>query len=114
MIAPAVIASPPYALTPSRFECESRPLRELPPAFLCAIYLPRTDASADDAVDLQLGVSLTMTLMLLVVLAASHLEDLDLVAAPMRKHCRVDRCSGQRRLAQPDAVTVADHQNLVE
>jgi hypothetical protein len=37
---PAVIASPPYALTPSRFECESRPLRELPPAFLCAICLP--------------------------------------------------------------------------
>src|SRR6476646_9909250 len=81
MIAQAVIASPPYALTPSRFECESRPLRELPPAFLCAICLPRTYASADDAVDLQLGISLTMPLMLLVMLAAPHLEDRHLVAA---------------------------------
>src|SRR4249920_2263600 len=108
MIAPAVIASPPYALTPSRFECESRPLRELPPAFLCAICLPRTNASADDAVDLQLGISLTMPLMLLVMFAAPHLEDLHLVAAPVREHRRVDRRAGKRRLTLPDDVTVAD------
>jgi hypothetical protein len=30
-------SSPPYFFTPSRLPAESRPLRELPPAFLCAM-----------------------------------------------------------------------------
>jgi hypothetical protein len=37
MMPPARMTSPPYTLTPSRLGCESRPLRELPPAFLCAL-----------------------------------------------------------------------------
>src|ERR1700752_870313 len=37
MIAPAVTASPPNAFTPSRFEVESRPFRDEPPPFLCAM-----------------------------------------------------------------------------
>src|SRR5687768_10416355 len=37
MIAPAVTASPPNALTPSRLEVESRPFRDEPPPFLCAM-----------------------------------------------------------------------------
>ena len=40
MIEPAGTSSPPYVLTPSRFAWESRPLRELPPAFLCAMPYP--------------------------------------------------------------------------
>src|SRR3990172_3175737 len=34
---PAITASPPKRLTPRRRPALSRPLRELPPAFLCAI-----------------------------------------------------------------------------
>src|ERR687894_1441068 len=37
MILPARAAWPPNNLTPSRLLSLSRPLRELPPAFLCAI-----------------------------------------------------------------------------
>src|SRR3970282_1213617 len=37
MIAPADTASPPNAFTPSRFDVESRPFRDEPPPFLCAM-----------------------------------------------------------------------------
>src|SRR3990170_6819034 len=37
MMFPARTASLPNFLTPRRLDCESRPLREEPPAFLCAI-----------------------------------------------------------------------------
>ena len=39
MMLPASTCSPPKTLTPSRLEWESRPLRVLPPAFLCAMCL---------------------------------------------------------------------------
>src|SRR5690606_18941541 len=48
MMLPAMTASPPNFFTPRRLECESRPLRDEPPAFLCAICLTplrREDAS---------------------------------------------------------------------
>ena len=38
-VAPATTASPPYFFTPSRRPALSRPLRDEPPAFLCAISL---------------------------------------------------------------------------
>src|ERR1700694_4357206 len=37
MMLPPRTCSPPKRFTPSRWEFESRPLRELPPPFLCAI-----------------------------------------------------------------------------
>src|SRR5688500_16586765 len=37
MMLPARTASLPNFFTPRRLDCESRPLREEPPAFLCAI-----------------------------------------------------------------------------
>src|SRR5918912_125000 len=37
MIDPAETVSPPNTFTPSRFEVESRPFREEPPPFLCAM-----------------------------------------------------------------------------
>src|SRR5258708_8665212 len=37
MMLPGMTISPPYFLTPSRRPALSRPLREEPPAFLCAI-----------------------------------------------------------------------------
>src|SRR3954447_13496096 len=37
MILPGTTTSPPYCFSPRRRPAESRPLREDPPAFLCAI-----------------------------------------------------------------------------
>src|SRR5260364_102855 len=39
IILPARIYLEPNILTPSRLDSESRPLRDEPPAFLCAIYI---------------------------------------------------------------------------
>src|SRR6266498_3204612 len=113
MMAPAVIGSPPKALTPRRFDCESRPLRELPPAFLCAIAVSPC-ALADDAVDRDLGVALPVALMPAVVLAPAHFEDLHLVAAAVPDDGCRDARAGKRRLAQTNGVAVADHQHLVQ
>src|SRR4051812_8314523 len=71
-------------------------------------------ALADDAVDLEFGVVLAMALVLLVVLAATHLEDLDLIAAPVAHHDGLDRRAGDGRLAHAHTVAFADHQHLVE
>src|SRR4030095_4950171 len=70
--------------------------------------------SADDAVDLELGVILAMALMLLVVLAPPHLENRHLVGAPVRYDTRLHRRTGHGRLPQTDAVAFADHQHLIE
>src|SRR4029450_3613968 len=70
--------------------------------------------SADDAVDLELGVILPMALMLLVVLAPPHLENRHLVGATVRDDNRLDRRTGNGRLTQTDAVAFADHQYLIE
>ncbi len=73
MMLPALMSSPPYDLTPRRFDSESRPFLELPPAFLCAMV--ECSPSADDAFDLEFGVVLPMALVLLIVLAPAHLEN---------------------------------------
>src|SRR6202030_1598003 len=80
---PASTDSPPNLLTPNRFECESRPLRVLPPAFLCAIYFTPTETLSDDRRDLHVGVRLPMSLLTLVVLTSAKLDDSDLVAFAM-------------------------------
>src|SRR5436190_7241880 len=40
MMVPAGTVCPPNAFTPSRLDSESRPLRDAPPPFLCAIARP--------------------------------------------------------------------------
>src|SRR2546422_174927 len=104
MMPPARIASPPYTLTPSRLACESRPLRELPPAFLCAMIA----FLAGDAVDQELGVALAVALVLLVMLAPPHLEDLHFLSAAVRDDRRLDCRAGDGGLTKPHAVAVAD------
>src|SRR5436190_13074730 len=111
MMLPALMSSPPYDFTPRRFDSESRPFRELPPAFLCAIGC---SPSAEDALDLELGVILPMALMLLVVLAPAHLENRDLLATPVANDSCLNSGAGDDRLTDPDAVALADHQHLVE
>src|SRR5208283_4705907 len=117
MIAPAPIGSPPKAFTPRRLDCESRPLRELPPAFLCAMFAypfvtPR--ALDDDVVDLELGIALAMPLMLLVMLAPAHLEDLQPFAAAVAEDGRFHRGAGNRGLAQLHRRAVAHQQHRAE
>src|SRR5258706_4700302 len=94
MMPQELIAAPPKTFTPSRLACESRPLRDEPPAFLCAIAKPHFNSgwriSAADRFDPDFGEILPMALGLGVMLAPAHLEDLDLVRAPMRKHDRGD------------------------
>src|SRR3954469_17452244 len=97
---PAETCSPPKRLTPSLLAWESRPLRELPPAFLCAMsYSFKCGAGllALDARDLDFRIRLPMALVLLVVLAPAHLENLHLVAAPVREDFRFHARSGKKR-----------------
>src|SRR4029434_1230222 len=108
MILPAGMSSPPYAFTPRRFDWESRPLRELPPAFLCAMPLPL------DVVDAHVGVPLPVPLRLLEVLAPAHLEDAHFFATAVRDHGRTDLRARDKRRADTHAFTFADHQDLVE
>src|SRR5258705_10610230 len=76
MMLPAMTFSPPYFFTPWNFGFESRPLRDEPTPFLCAISLTETDV-----VDFHFGEALPVSLLSRVVLPALHLEDDDLVAA---------------------------------
>src|SRR5205814_9966224 len=65
---PAVTNSPPNRFTPSRLLTLSRPLRTLPPPFLCAIRL------RFDFFDLNHRQFLTMPDSLVIALAPFHLE----------------------------------------
>src|ERR1700730_17799543 len=80
---PASTSSPPNFLTPKRFECESRPLRVLPPAFLCAIERNSCENLSDDGDDLHIGIRLPMGLLTLVVLAPAKFDYSNLVALAM-------------------------------
>src|ERR1700685_1440990 len=83
---PASTSSPPYFLTPRRFECESRPLRVLPPAFLCATRESPQIPLCDDLRDFHIGVRLPMGLFTLVMLAAPEFDDAPLVTLAMALH----------------------------
>src|ERR687895_1211538 len=101
MIAPAETASPPNVFTPSRFDVESRPLRDEPPPFLCAmvrrgyqllsgrrgirfvvrrLLLGRSPLAQLDLGDLEDGEELSVTGLPRVAGLRPVLEDLDLVA----------------------------------
>src|SRR6266702_2985621 len=71
-------------------------------------------ASADDAVDLQLGVTLAVTLMFLIMLAPPHLENLDLLATSVSEHSSLDHRAGERGLTEADSFAIANHQYLIE
>src|SRR5438105_4527104 len=104
MMLPGTTISPPNFLTPSRRPALSRPLRDEPPAFLCAIrcllrllrrlrlFRPRRSPGARpggtaryalgvDPGDLQHGLMLAMTVLAPVILPPLLLEDDNLVGA---------------------------------
>src|ERR1700754_1518483 len=107
MMLPATTSCPPNFFTPRRRPAESRPLREEPPAFLCAIvYAPRFSGSGfsrrglalglgclrlgrlllgrADRHDLQDRVVLTVAVLAAVVMTAALLENDDLVGLRLR------------------------------
>src|SRR5215472_16168980 len=81
MMLPGTTISPPNFLTPSRRPRLSRPLREEPPAFLCAIchsLLGPRGAGTSDLGNAQHGLLLAMTLLAPVVVPPLLLKDDDL------------------------------------
>src|ERR1044071_2438748 len=104
---PGSTVSPPYRLVPSLWLCESRPLREEPPAFLCAIerILTRVDVG-----DLDLGIMLAMPALAMRVLAPLLLEGHDLVGT----HLFHDLTRNARARNQRRAELVARHQHFAE
>src|SRR5689334_7316210 len=115
MMLPGMTRSPPNFLTPSRLPAESRPLRELPPAFLCAMTLyPSLAASGrDDVRDADHGLELPVAVAPPVVLAPPLLEDDDLLALALLEHG--GRHLGPRDGGRPDhRALAADHQHLAE
>src|ERR1051326_3480691 len=140
MMLPATTASPPNFLTPSRRPAVARPLRDEPPAFLCAILyllrLPRRlslraclrlgrppgsragrsarSALGADLGDLQHGLMLAMTVLAPVILPPLLLEDDDLVGTTVLDKGRAHRRAGEERRAGRDIGPVADQQHFAE
>src|SRR3990172_4693766 len=85
-IEPPLTVSPPNAFTPSRWELLSRPFRELPWPFLCAI-----SPSTFDCFDAERGVRLAMPFRASVALALLLLEHQHLGSAILGRHRRRHR-----------------------
>src|SRR5215469_8806592 len=113
MMLPASMAWPPYTFTPRYFGFESRPLRLEPTPFLCAMT-QCSSCSGVDARDLDFGEMLTMSLLLLVVLAAAELDDADLVGTAVLAHGGTDSGTGHGRGTNGDRLTSAHQEDLVE
>src|SRR5258708_6849758 len=117
MIWPGTTISPPNFLTPSRLPRLSRPLRDEPPAFLCAIcrsFLALRTVRAPDPGNAQHGLLLAMTLLTPIIVPPLFLEDDDLVGAPLLDDGGADRGTVQQRRAGRDLGPFADHQHLGE
>src|SRR6202023_1833837 len=111
---PASTSSPPNFLTPKRLECESRPLRVLPPAFLCAMRYLLPKFLSNDLRDLHVGVGLPMSLFALVMLAAAEFNNANLVTLAMA----LDSCDnlGRTHIGRADGHrrSGADEEHLIE
>src|SRR5712671_5748896 len=117
MIWPGTTISPPNFLTPSRLPRLSRPLRDEPPAFLCAIcrsFLALRIVRAPDPGNAQHGLLLAMTLLTPIIVPPLFLEDDDLVGAPLLDDGGADRGTVEQRGAGRDLGSFADHQHLGE
>src|SRR3954469_9599195 len=110
MTLPPAIFSPPNSFTPRRWPAESRPLREEPPAFLCAMDL---FLAGRDRQHLQLGEVLAMAALAMGVLAALFLESDDFFALAMFDDFAGHRGAFDQRRAQLGAVT-AEQQDFTQ
>src|SRR5579863_1850093 len=113
MMLPASTSWPPNFLTPRRRPAVSRPLREEPPAFLCAIA-DLLHSTGDDAGDLQDRLMLPVALLAPVVVASPLLEDQHLVGSRLLHHFGGDRSTRQHGGAYLGVAPVGDHEHLVE
>src|SRR5215469_6799641 len=117
MILPETTISPPNFLTPRRRPRLSRPLREDPPAFLCAIrhsFLMRLTAGTGNLADAQHGLLLAMTLLASIVVPPLLFEDDDLWRAGLLDDRGGNRRAGEQRRPRRDLGPLADHQHLGE
>src|SRR6516165_5107462 len=117
MILPGMTISPPNFLTPRRLPRLSRPLRDEPPAFLCAICYPfrRLHAARTfDFHDTQDSLVLAMTLLAPVIVPAFLFEDDDLGRTGLLDHGGADRSSLDQRSAGGNLSPFADHQHFAE
>src|ERR1700693_2560229 len=110
---PPVTSSPPNRLTPRRCELESRPLREEPCPFLCAMgFLLRSF----DPVDTHLEHRLPVAFCAPVLLAPLLLENEDFLRAHGADHGGLDRDSrsafGVLALVAADEQDVGERQRL--
>src|SRR5690625_2552511 len=113
MMLPAVTACPPKSLTPRRRPAESRPLRELPPAFFCAIASVSSAADGDVS-DADARQILTMPQGTAIVLAALLLEDGDLLAASLLHDLCAHHGAGHGRRTDGHAVVATHQEHLFE
>src|SRR5207244_7656863 len=115
MMLPGTTISPPNFLTPSRRPRLSRPLREEPPAFLCAIphsFLGPRAAGTPDPGNAQHRLVLAMALLAPIILPPLLLEDDDLGRPALLDHRGADRGAREQRRPRLDLRTFADHQHL--
>src|SRR5690606_23491385 len=91
---------------------ESRPLRVLPAAFLCAIV--QILQSGLDAGDLHGSKPLAVALLLAMMLAAAEFDDTNLVVTTLFNHFSGHLGTADQRLANSDLVTVCNQQHFVE
>src|SRR2546427_1231482 len=116
MIDPAGMVWPPNTFTPSIFGCESRPFRVEPPPFFCAmVQISLTFGNSGvHGTDLELGEGLAMTLPLLIVLAATHLEDAHLVVLALGHDSGHHACASYQGSPDLQIGAVTDSQHLVD
>src|SRR5689334_186863 len=101
MMLPALTAWPPNSFTPRRLPALSRPLREEPPAFLCAIC--RSPSGGRDVADAQGGQVLPVAPLAAAVLPAALLQDDNLWAAGLFDYGRGDAGARDSRGADGQA-----------
>src|SRR5215472_799406 len=117
MILPGMTISPPNFLTPRRLPRLSRPLRDDPPAFLCAIccsFFALRTVGASDLLNAQDGQLLAMTLLAAIIVPPLLLEDDDFGRPRLLDDRSADRSAVEQRRAGRNLRTLADHQHLSE
>src|SRR5260221_10040675 len=107
---PAVTFSPPNRFTPRRCALLSRPFRELPPPFLCAI--PKR--SSADSGDLYFGILLPVTAADAIALASLFLEHDHRIVLHMPENLRLDGRALDEGGADLHAIVIGDEQDTVE
>src|ERR1700720_3365050 len=117
MMLPGMTISPPNFFTPSRRPALSRPLRDDPPAFLCAICsscLGRRTVRAPDVGDAQYRLLLAVPFLESVIVPPLLLEDDDLGRPRLLDHGCADQGTVKKGGAGRDLGPFADHQHLAE